>query len=167
MQGQSEDRQHGGKPLNRQCLHCRVRPAEPCSSVCWLSGRKVGGGVESGGGGGGRRGVSNRGAVRVSTVTGMSGMTNQFGSGLSSHPPLPLRSALLCSALRASHRNFKLPHSRTSCLTPSLSRSLSLSFYLRLSCRAVPRDLAVSWSSGKCDWGGGIAELPVFGPQAP
>lgn len=81
-------------------------------------------------------------------------MTNQFGSGLSSHPSPPLRSAPLRSASR---RNFKLPHSRTSCLTPSLPLSLSRSLSTTLPSPGPVENVI----------GEGVAELPVVGPQAP
>lgn len=140
-----QHRQRAGKPLKTHVYtgECdlRSRAAQFAGPGC--QGGKLavlGAGVE-------------RGAVRVSAVTGMSGMTNQFGSGLSSHPSPPLRCALLCSVCFSqklstaslshflSHAPPLFPPPRYLVLSPSLSFSL--------------RDLAVSWPSGKCVWGGG------------
>lgn len=76
-----------------------------------------------------------KGVVHVCVVIGMSGMTNQFGSGLCSllllPPSLPLRSSSGSET------------SLSSCLPPS---QLPLCPFC-----VISSDLALSRSSGKCD----------------
>lgn len=98
----------------------------------------------------------------MNTVIGMSGMTSQFGSGLSSSllpPSSPSVSCTQCRPLKLLALSLFLSLSRVLPVShPPSSRSLS-------PLRVFSCDLALSRSSGKCDWRAG--ESVVVGLQAP